>query len=446
MDNIRVPIIAIVGKPNVGKSSLFNRLINKRLAITSEIAGTTRDRIYHHTNFGHFSAILVDTGGMEYGKKENIEGDIQTQIELAINEADIIFFVIDAKEELTLNDYEAAKKLRRSKDKIIFIANKIDTKISESNINETLKLGFGEPVRISAYHNMGIDELVNIIIKKFKDLGFKPVKSLQKPQNVINISFVGKPNVGKSSLINAIFGKEKVIVSEIPGTTRDATDTEIEYNGRKFNLIDTAGLRRRGRIERGLEKISSFRALSAIEKSDIVCLVLDYGTGIQKQDQHIASYILEAGKGLILVVNKCDLMEDRQSDEKKLVRSLRQKFEFLPWAPAIFVSALKRSNILNIFSLVSNIYAERFKKIGDKELAEFLKETVFKHMPSQTGRNRVRFSDLKQVSVNPPVFAYQVDNPKSVHFSYKRYLENELRKKYGFIGTSIKIIFKKSIY
>ncbi|MBU1953475.1 ribosome biogenesis GTPase Der, partial [Patescibacteria group bacterium] len=368
--NTGLPIVAIVGKPNVGKSSLFNRLINQRYAITSEIAGTTRDRIYFRAEFNSLTVVLVDTGGLEYGKKDSIEADVQTQVDLAIDEADLIFFVVDAKEGLTIEDHKAAEKLRKAKKKIIFIANKIDNKSANDNIIDTYKLGFGEPLEISAYHNIGIssitDEAEDILLKQ----GWHAISNEEQSRSkeTINICFLGKPNVGKSSLVNALLGKEKVIVSEIPGTTRDAIDTEVAWEDQKYNLIDTAGLRRRGKIERGLEKLSSFRSLEAIERSDIVCLILDYSEGIRKQDQHISSYIQEAGKGIILVVNKVDLMEERQNDEQKTISILRRRFDFLPWAPILFVSALKRTNLEKIMELSREIYKERFKKIDDEEL------------------------------------------------------------------------------
>lgn len=438
--------MAIVGRPNVGKSSLFNRLINKRLAITSNISGTTRDRIYHRAQFNNMDVVLVDTGGLEYGKKENIEANVQIQVDLAINEADLIIFIVDAKEGLTIEDHEAAKKLRKYGSKTIFVANKIDTKASGEQMGELLTLGFGEPVEISAYHNINVAEVTDEAVNKLKQFGFKEeeenIMSEQK-KDTINICLLGKPNVGKSSIVNALLGKEKVIVSDIPGTTRDAIDTELEWKDQKFNLIDTAGLRRRGKIERGLEKLSSFRSIDAIERSDIVCLTLDYAEGIRKQDQHISSYVLEAGKGMILIVNKTDLMEDREYDEQRMIRILRRRFDFLPWAPVLFVSALKRSNIEKILELSKQIYEERFKKIDQEELIAFMKEITFKHLPPAMGNRLPKFYSMIQDGVNPPSFVYWVNTPKAIHFSYRRYLENELRKKYGFNGTSIKLYFKE---
>ncbi|MBD3327888.1 ribosome biogenesis GTPase Der [Candidatus Peregrinibacteria bacterium] len=440
-----LPKIAIVGRPNVGKSSLFNRLINKRHAITSKIAGTTRDRIYHRAEIGDYTAILIDTGGIEYGKKENIENDVQTQVDVAIQEADLVYFVVDAKEGLTIEDNQAAEKLRRSKKEIVLIANKVDTKESDSNIPEIMTLGFGEPTEISAYHNQNIGEIYSLTLEKFKKLQLSPLKDSDNLQHdTINISFIGKPNVGKSSIVNTIIGKEKVIVSDIPGTTRDAIDTEITWNDQKFTLIDTAGLRKRGKIERGIEKISSFRALDAIERSDIVCLLIDYKEGVRKQDQHISSYALEAGKGVIIIVNKSDLMDDKEAEQNRFIRILKSRFDFLPWAPVIFTSALKRKNVENILKLANEIYNERFKKIPDEELNLFMKEITHKHLPPTVGNRVNKFYKLEQDAVNPPCFVYYLKDPKSLHFSYRRYLENEIRKRYGFNGTAIRLYFKKN--
>lgn len=443
--NEGLPIVAIVGRPNVGKSSLFNRLIQKRHAITSDIAGTTRDRIYYRAELNELTVVLVDTGGLEYGKKESIEADVQTQVDLAIQESDLIFFVIDAKEGLTIEDHQAAEKLRKAKKKILFVANKIDNKESTSNIYEAVRLGFGEPIEISAYHNINVGQLVDEAAEALTAQGWKPISETEqsKPKETINVCFLGKPNVGKSSLVNALLGKEKVIVSDVPGTTRDAIDTQITWDEQKFNLIDTAGLRRRGKIERGLEKLSSFRSLDAIERSDVVCLILDYEEGIRKQDQHISSYAQDAGKGLILVVNKVDLMDDRQEEETRMINILRRRFDFLPWAPIIFISALRRKNIEKVLELSREIYQERFKRIDSEELNLFMKEITYKHMPPSHRGSLPAFYSMEQDAVNPPSFVYYLNDPTAIHFSYRRYLENELRKKYGFNGTSIRLYFKK---
>lgn len=440
-----LPIIAIVGRPNVGKSSLFNRIIGKRYAIESEIAGTTRDRIYYHTGFGEIPTVLVDTGGLEYGKKENIEGDIQAQVQLAIQDADLIYFVVDAKEGLTVSDYEAANLLRKSKKPVIFIANKIDVKGASENLMEYGKLGFGEPIGISAYHKIGTDTLVEATEEKLTKLGYhKPEKVEEKPKTT-NICFLGRPNVGKSSLVNALLGKPKIIVSEIAGTTRDSTDTEITWNEKQFNLIDTAGLRKRGKIEPGLEKFSTLRSLEAIERADIVCLIMDFAQGIRKQDQHIASYIIEAGKGLMLIINKTDLMEDREREEQRMINILRSRFDFLPWAPVLFVSALKKTNIEKMLELSEQIQVERFHHIDSDELDGFMKETVMKSLPPVEGDILPRFFSLEQTDINPPTFTFQVNNRNAIHFSYRRYLENSIRKRWAFNGTVIKLVYKDKL-
>jgi len=443
-------IIAIVGRPNVGKSSLFNRLIRERLAIESEIAGTTRDRLYHHAKFDDMDIILVDTGGLEYGKKENIEADVVSQAQLAIADADLIFFMVDAKEGLNINDLEAAKVLRKSHKKVLLVGNKIDVKDIDENIHEFLKLGFGEPTLISAYHRIGLDELESETIGILKNMGFKPAPEeestvVEKPKTT-KICFIGRPNVGKSSLVNALLGKPKVIVSEVAGTTRDATETPFTWNDKEFTLVDTAGLRRRGRIEGDLEKLSSFKSLDAIERADVVCLILDYEQGIKKQDQHIASYAIEANKGLILVLNKIDLMEDRKDDEQRTINELRNKFDFLPWAPVVFTSAQNRTHVEKILEIADQIQTERFRVIDEDELMGFYKETIMKHLPSFAGNNKhVVFYSLKQIQTNPPTFVYTVNDERALHFSYRRYLENALRKRWPFTGTGIKVIFEKKL-
>lgn len=438
-----IPIVAIVGRPNVGKSSLFNRLIRKRLAVTHEKAGTTRDRIYFQINMDGIPAIIVDTGGLEYGKKENIEADIQSQARIAVNEADLILFVVDVSEGLTANDYEAAQLLRKSGKNILFVANKFDTPGFEENLQDMVKLGFGDPITVSAIHRIGIDDLREILAEKLKKAGWKKQQErAESKEHAVNICFLGRPNAGKSSLVNAILGEEKLIVSEIAGTTRDATDTEVIYDDQVFNLIDTAGLRRRGKIAPGLEKLSALRSLEAVERSDIVCLILDYERGIRKQDLHISSYIQDAKKGMLLVVNKSDLMKNNESDRNRFIRILRHRFDFLPWVPVLFVSALKKKNIEKILDLALEIYHERFKQIDNDELDGFMKEITYRHIPPKVSLTTPKIYSLEQTGINPPAFTFWVNDDQAFHFSYRRYLENEIRKKYSFNGTGIRLIYK----
>lgn len=435
------PLIALVGRPNVGKSTLFNRLIGKRLAVISEVAGTTRDRIYQNIAIDDIGVTLVDTGGLSYGKKESLEADIQTQAHLAIQEADIIYFVVDAGHQLTVDDFAAADILRKSKKSIVFVANKYDGKEAIDRLMELYELGFGEPLPVSAIHNRGIDELTKITVKLLKKLPKEKLRKQKEDKNSIHISFLGKPNVGKSSLVNALLGENRVIVSDIPGTTRDSTNTHIEFEDKKFTLIDTAGLRKRGKIEKGIEKFSSLRCFQALDQSDVALLILDFEEGISKQDMHIAGYILEAKKGVIIVINKIDLAED-EKDRDKFLRMVQRKFTFLPWAPLVFVSALKKKNITKIYELAEQIVEERKRRISTGELNNFIKKITYKHIPSGTKMIKPKIFYVTQTGVNPPEFVFFVNDAAALHFSYRRYLENELRKEYGFDGTALKLVFR----
>jgi GTP-binding protein len=433
------PLIAIVGRPNVGKSTLFNRLIGKRLAVISEVAGTTRDRIYQDIDINGFDAHVVDTGGLEYGKKESIEGDMKAQAEIAIQEADLIYFIIDSSENLTVDDYAAADLLRKSKKEVVLIANKFDSQEAHDRIMEFFELGFGEPIPVSAIHKTGVDELIESTEKLLKKLKFKKTpKRKRKEKEEIRISFLGKPNVGKSSLVNALLGENRVIVSEIPGTTRDSTNTHIEYNETKFSLIDTAGLRRRGKIERGIEKFSSLRCFQALDDSDVALLIIDFSEEISKQDMHIAEFILDAKKGAIIIVNKIDLADD-DAHKQRYIKHVQKKFSFMPWAPLILTSATEKKNIEKIFELAEDIYKERQRRIPTSELNSFIKKITFKHLPSGIKNIRPKILYVTQSGINPPEFILFVNQANAFHFSYKRYLENQIRKEYGFDGTAIDI-------
>ncbi|MBI5753554.1 ribosome biogenesis GTPase Der [Candidatus Peregrinibacteria bacterium] len=436
--------IAIIGRPNVGKSSLFNRLIGKKYAVTSDIAGTTRDRLFHNYDCQGYNTILIDTGGLEYQKKENIEADVQSQARLALNEADIIIFVVDNMEELTKNDFTAADILRKSRKEILLVANKCENLDKKEETYHYYELGFDKPILISAIHNKGITELEEAIAKKLKKL--KISKRKQKSDSALcNICIIGKPNAGKSSLVNALFGAEKVIVSDIPGTTRDTIDTEITYNEKRYNLIDTAGLRRRGHIEQGIEKYSSLRGISAIERSDVVALLIDGEAGISKQDCHIAEFALEEKKGLLLVINKIDLFKEGEEKRNELIWNLKYKFAFVPWAPVIFISTKNKKNIREILTLSEKIMGERKKRIPTPELNKFLQKIMMRHKPASTNIKKPKFMYGSQVDINPPKFLLFFKNAKNLHFSYPRYLENEIRKEYGFNGTAINLSFRNQV-
>lgn len=432
----------------MGKSTLFNRLIGKRYAITAEEAGTTRDRIFHPCTIEKQEFTLVDTGGIEDAKGQTIEDNIQMQSKLAIEDADLIMFTIDGTQPLTVDDFKAAELLRKSDKKVILIANKCDNihGIDQSNIYDSYQLGFGEPIQISAIHKIGSDQLNKAItteLKKIKKTKPKVAKIPKSKQaELTNICFIGRPNVGKSSLVNALFGEDKVMVSDIPGTTRDATDTLIEYEGKKFNFMDTAGLRRRGKIERGIEKFSAIRSLESIERCDVACLVLDGEKRISNQDCHVAQYILEKYRGLIIVVNKIDLLEKGEEERNKIVLNLQRRFSFVPWAPVIFVSAKNKRNITKIFDLAEEIKVERNKRIPTREFNLFIEQMVARHHQSTIGSTSPKIFYSTQIGENPPHFNFVVNNPSNFHFSYMRYIENRIREKYGFAGTPLRLSVK----
>lgn len=435
-----LPTIAIIGRPNVGKSTLFNRLIGKRYAITSSVAGTTRDRIYHETDIGTYRTILVDTGGMDFEKKHDIEADVQTQAKIAVDAADIIYFVMDATEPLTRSDFDCAQYLRKSKKPIVVVAHKADRKKIDEFLPELYELGLGEATPISSIHNFGISELEKATEKILKKLKWK--KERPQKREIVQIAIVGKPNVGKSSLVNAILNEPRLIVSEKPGTTIDATDTPLRFQDNDFVLIDTAGLRRRGKVGKGIERFGVLRALQAISRSDITCLIIDGSSGIANQDLHVSEYILDAGKGLIIVVNKYDLMDEPEKDRKKFLAELQYRMNYIPWAPVLFVSALTKKNIFRIFELSKNISEERAKKIADAYFKVFTKTTTLAHPPTRSGQ-KIIISKGAQTDICPPTFTFSANKPDLIHFSYRRYLENEIRRKFGFFGTAIKLEFKK---
>lgn len=437
------PIVAIVGRPNVGKSTLFNSLTGTRKSIVSEIAGTTRDRISQKFQCHDYEVFLVDTGGIEHGKQENIEADIQVQAKIAIQDADVILLVVDASQELTTDDFMAADILRKTQKPVILIANKCDNKKVEDSVFNLYELGFGEPIQVSAIHKNGINEVTSLVNKALKKGKFRPFKA--KEHEGINLCILGKPNAGKSSLVNALIGSEKIIVSDIPGTTRDSTDTDLTYKEEHFTLIDTAGLRRRGKIEKGIEKYSALRALQGVEKADIIVLLIDGNAGITSQDCHIAEHALEDNKGLIIAINKTDLFDQDETKQNRLISRLRRKFIFVPWAAIIFVSAKNKRNTYKILEQATEIMTERKKRIHTGEFNSFMQKTIHKHLPNSTKSQKPKFMYASQVDINPPKFICFFKNVDNMHFSYPRYIENEIRKEYGFNGTAIEVIFKHNV-
>lgn len=432
--------VAIVGKPNVGKSTLFNRLIGKRIAVVSNIAGTTRDRNQHIFTIDRTKIELVDTGGLFGGsKKTGIEENVEKQAKIGIEKADLIIFLLDASTQTTPDDAMVADLLRRSQKPIILVANKCDNQDSETNIFGLYELGFGEPIEISAIHDTGIDILKETLKSKIKKLKLKAKEKVEETD--LSIAIIGRPNVGKSSLLNSFLNEERVIVSEISGTTRDSTDTQITYNDKKITLTDTAGIKRRGRIERGIEKFSFIRCKESIEKSDVAIVLIDGIESVTTQDLHVIQLVLEEKRGLVIGVNKMDAVEPDEKDSME--RRISYKCDFIPWAPLVYISAKNKKNIYKLLDLAIQIKETRQKKIPTKALNNFLKKITLKNLPA-AGKNVSKFFYANQIGDNPPKFIIFFRNASKLHFSYRRYIENEIRKEFGFDGTPISITFRDS--
>lgn len=449
------PIVAIIGRPNVGKSSLFNRILGRRQAIVSEIAGTTRDRLISQVQWDDYDFILIDTGGLEQNPEGSIREKVQDQAEMAMASADVIVFMTDVTEGLTHADQVVAERLRRTEKPIILAVNKVDNEAREFDASEFYKMGLGEPLPISAYHNYGIYYLMDQVLSHFPPLDLFPEPSDQEVEEPIpndpgqlKLSIVGRTNVGKSMLLNAILGEERSIVSQIAGTTRDALDTSMTYRGHEITLIDTAGIRRPGSVQPGIEKYSVIRAVSAVNRSDIALLVVDATELAAAQDAHIAGLAWDVCRGLIVVVNKWDLVDrDAWWSRERAVAKVREKLHFMPYVPVVFTSALEGRGITALMQTALELWRERLRFVPARELQYVLADAMAAHAPPVgKGRrkdNRLHISRLRQVDVNPPTFLFTVDNPQLVHFSYRRYLENKLRASFGFDQTHLRLIFKK---
>lgn len=426
--------IAIIGKPNVGKSTLFNRLVGKRIALVSDIPGTTRDRIYQAVELGTRDALLIDTGGMQYKPKETIEHDVRTQALIAMQEANLIAFVIDASHTPTIEDEMVIRELRKSKKPWICIANKIDRKAHESSLHEYFRLGIPSFIQTSGTSGIGMEELRSTLEREIKRLGFKRDAKRKETTDII-ISLIGRPNVGKSSLLNRMIGKPKMIVSDIPGTTRDTVDTELTWNEKRFVIKDTAGVRRRGKIGKRIEFWSVIRGMIALDDADIGVVILDGSEGVVNQDCHIAGYVAEQKKGLIVVINKIDLLTEEEQHE--IVHKLQHRMAFLPWAPVILTSAKTGKHVEKIFELAEMIHEERHKKVSKEQLKELLQEAISRNMPGRSKGAVIKIIDIEQTNSDPPTFRIIVTNPDGIHGTYRRYLERVIRDAYGFSGTAI---------
>lgn len=442
------PVVAIVGRPNVGKSTLFNRLIGEQRAVMHDVPGTTRDRLYGTTDWNGHEMTVVDTGGI--GVETDIlrgPGDparwgslplshILDQAQEAMEEADVILFLVDAMNGLSSADVDVANLLRRSQKPIILGANKAEGKRGMQGTVDLYELGLGDPIPFSAIHGTGTGDLLDAVVENLRD---SPLVEDEEPD--LSIALVGRPNVGKSSLLNRLLGKDRAIVSPIPGTTRDALDTEMRWHGKTVRLIDTAGIRRRGRIENGVEKFSVLRAVRAIERAEIAILVIDAVDGVTAQDTHVAGYVQEAKKGLVLAINKWDLLEKDNFTATDYTTMVRRDLNFVDWAPLVFISAMTGQRAPRVLELADAVQAQRDKRITTPKLIEVVREAVTRHPRSEGGR-QLKIFYATQADVRPPTFVFFVNDPKLMHFTYQRYLENQIREAFGFDGTAIRMIFR----
>ena len=424
--------VALVGRPNVGKSTLFNKLSHAKISIIEDTPGVTRDRIYSIVNYLDYKFNLIDTGGIDL-EETNFNKLIEVQVELAIDEADIIVFVVDSKEAINANDKYLAEKLHKSNKRVIVALNKIDNKDSLVHKYDYYELGFSEYIEISSEHSNNVIELLDMIVKDFP-------KYEEVDDSKIKFSLIGRPNVGKSSLVNAIIGSDKLIVSDVAGTTRDAVDTVFKYENNEYVVIDTAGIRKRGKIYENIEKYSLLRSLKAIERCDVCLLVIDYLDGIKEHDKHIASYAIEAGKGIVIIVNKYD--ENDSKGKNDFIKLLKEEFKFISYANIIFVSAKNKKNIHLIMPEILKAYESNNKRIGTSVLNDIIGEAYNLNLPPSYKGKRLKIYYVQEESVKPPKFVFYVNSKNLVHFSYYRYLENKLRENIELSGTPIILKFK----
>ena len=426
--------VCLVGKPNVGKSSIFNRLIKENKSIIMDTPGVTRDRIYGKVEYNNKRFHLIDTGGISFGD-DDFQKDILAQATLAIDEADLVLFVVDGIEDIDASDRKVAEILHRSSKPVIVVVNKLDNDKRKDNLYNFYELGFSELIAVSASHNIGFNELLNTITK---DLPEEDIID----DNTIKFSIIGRPNVGKSSLINALLNEDRAIVSDIAGTTRDAIDTKFKYNHEDITVIDTAGMRKKGKIYESVEKYSLIRSLKAIDRSDVCVLVIDASTGIIEHDKHIASYALDAGKGIVICVNKWDTINNPDSDIRNWKEEIKNEFQFIPYAHVVFLSAKTKKRVSNLMHEVINAYNNNRKEVKTSLLNNIIMEAVSLHEPPSYKGKRLKIYFVSQTGNCPPKFTFSVNNKGLVHFSYERYLENQIRNNIDFDGTPIILQFK----
>lgn len=432
------PIVAIVGRPNVGKSTIFNRIVGDRLAIVEDKPGVTRDRLYGTAEWLDKPFSIIDTGGIEVDEVDELLKSVKIQAELAIEEADVIIFMLDAKAGVTGADMEIAQMLFKANKPIIVAVNKVDNMKRQEDIYEFYSLGFGDPIGISGSHGLGIGDLLDTVIEHLPD-----ETEDDYGDDWIKVALIGRPNVGKSSLVNAILGEERVIVSDIAGTTRDAIDTEFEKDGQKYVIIDTAGMRKRGKVYENTEKYSVMRAMKAIERADVVLVVINGEEGIIEQDKHIAGYAHEAGKASIFVVNKWDVVEKDDKTMQQFEQKIRDHFLFMTYAPIVFLSAMTKQRLHKLLPVVNQVSEAHSMRIATHMLNDVVFDAVSFNPPPTDKGKRLRINYATQVSVKPPTIVFFVNEPELMHFSYERYLENKVRAAFNFDGTPIRMFTRR---
>ena len=431
------PIVAIVGRTNVGKSTLLNRLADRRLAVVADLPGTTRDRVFTFISWQGRELTVIDTGGWQAKPQESLEQKVKQQVEAAIAQANVIIFLVDVKDGAIAADEEIADVLRDANKPIILAVNKVDSAKQANQVADFYHLGMGEPIAISAYHNRGVDELMDAVLASLPP---QPV-SIAEPGKA-KLAIVGRPNVGKSTLLNTLLGDERAIVHESPGTTRDSLDAIIRWGDKEILLVDTAGIKRRGRVDAGVDYYSLLRAFQAINRCDVALLLIDASEFITAQDMHIAGYIIEVGKGIILLVNKWDLVHQEQ--RQKFKQSTKQRLRFASYMPIIYISAKLGQGVKRILPHAWEIWQERQRRLSRSEVNELVKQAVSSYPPPRTGSRRLHIVRAYQDESQPATFVLAVNDPKLAHFSYQRYLENKLRQSFGFRGVPLKLIFTKA--
>lgn len=429
---MKLPIVALVGRPNVGKSTLFNKIVGKQVSIIEDLPGVTRDRIYQEATYNKKKFYLIDTGGID-ATKMDFNTEIKMQAEIAINEADVVVFIVDGKEGITTNDLIVRDLLRKTDKKVIVAINKIDVKDAQNNIYDFYELGFDTYIPISSIHNTGFIELMDAVTMNFKEVE-------EKEDTRIKFSFIGRPNVGKSSLMNAMLNEERVVVSNIAGTTRDSIDSILKYNNEEFVMIDTAGMRKKGKVFESVEKYSLFRSMKAIDRSDICVVVINAEEGIKEHDKHIAGYAIDRGKGLIFAVNKWDTVKDTTIQEYE--KLMRAEFQFAPYAPIVFISALTKKRIHTLMPEIVKVKENIKREVKTSLLNEVIQDAYQLNLPPSYKGKRLKIYFTSQTGIEPPKFTFRVNNKGLVHFSYERYLENKIRENFDFTGTPITLQFK----